>query len=173
MSGRINTYRNAVVAAIKAKLPELASCESQFGRFNLDELQTTMVRAPAVRFAVLSSKVTYTGSGHGDAAMSCAAFVVTEGKDRDAKGWNIAEAIGAMLQPPCMFGLVKISEPSNVSIQPVVSLSLKNRGVSIIAVEFSQTLRGIAADLFDDSGNVISQFYVNDELMEVDGNVQP
>ena len=170
MTGRINAYRTAVTVAIKTMLPELQSCEAQFGRFNLDELQTTMVRAPAVRFAVLSSKVIYNGSGHGDALMSCAAFVVTDGKDRDEKGWNIAESIAALLQPPSMFGLTKISEPSSIAIQPVVSLTLKNRGVSIIAVEFSQTLRGIATDLFNDQGEVISEFYINDVLTEVDVN---
>lgn len=72
-----------------------------------------------------------------------------------------------------MFGLTKISEPSGVSIQPVVSLTLKQRGVSIIAVEFSQTLRGIATDLFDEEGHVISEFYINDVLTEVEGDEQP
>ncbi|UWF58463.1 hypothetical protein [Brucella sp. 2716] len=90
---RINEFRAAVVDTIKKALPELRECESQFGRFNLDELETTSIRTPGVRVGLLHGKLKHTGSGQAEGTMSCAAFVVTEGKDRDEQAWAIAEAI--------------------------------------------------------------------------------
>lgn len=164
---RINEFRSAVVATIKKALPELRECESQFGRFNLDELETTSVRAPAVRVGLLQGKLKQVASGQAEGTMSCAAFVVTDGKDRDDMAWVIAEAVAVSLHTSQMFGLLRLGTPQGVSIQPVISAAIKSRGVSIIAVEWTQELHQLGQGIFDDSGSVIPELYINDEFIEV------
>lgn len=168
ITSRINEYRNAVTAEIKTRIPLLQSCETQFGRFNLDELETNIVKAPAVRFGVLSAKIKPQADAQASAAMNCAAFVITEGKDRDGAAWAIAEAIVIITNPPGMFGLVKLGAPSNVAILPVVDMKLKQRGVSVLAVEWMQELHQLGTNIFDDAGHLVSELYINDVLEPVD-----
>ncbi len=163
---RINQFRGAVVATIKKALPELRECESQFGRFNLDELETTSVRAPAVRVGILQAKLKPAASGHAEGTLTCAAFVITEGKDRDDSAWVMAEAVAVSLHTSQMFGLVKLSTPQGVSIQPVISAAIKSRGISIIAVEWTQEIHQLGQGIFNDSGVVIPELYINDEKIE-------
>ncbi|AOT25319.1 hypothetical protein [Brucella pseudogrignonensis] len=164
---RINEFRAAVVETIRKALPELRECESQFGRFNLDELETTSVKAPAVRVGLLQGKLKHTASGQAEGTMSCAAFVVTDGKDRDDMAWVIAEAVAVSLHTSQMFGLFKLGTPQAVSIQPVISAAIKSRGVSIIAVEWTQELQQLGQNIFDQNGIVPSELYINGELVEV------
>jgi hypothetical protein len=169
MTGRINTFRNAVIAAIRATLPAARTIEPQFGRFDLDELGRTSFKAPAIRVAVLMGKVPATPSGQNEASLQCAAFVVTDGKDRDEAGWDMAEAIATLLHSGQMWGLTKLSAPDRVSIQPVVSASIRDRGVAIIAVEWSQAVRNLGANLFDEQGVLLEELYVNGEEIELPG----
>lgn len=164
---RINEFRSAVVATIKKALPELRECETQFGRFNLDELETTSVRAPAVRVGILQGKLKSVASGQAEGTLSCAAFVVTDGKDRDDRAWVIAEAVAVSLHSSQLFGLFKLGTPQTVSIQPVISAAIKSRGVSIIAVEWAQDLQQLGHNIFDANGVVPSELYINDERVEV------
>lgn len=166
-SSRINEFRSAVVATIKKVLPELRECEAQFGRFNIDALETESVRAPAVRVGVLQAKLPHVASGQADAALSCAAFVITEGKDRDDMAWTMAEAIAVSLDSGQMFGLFKLGVPENVSIQPVISAGIRKTGVAIMAVEWSQRLSQLGTNLFEDDGTVPPELYINDEKIEV------
>jgi len=169
MSGRINTFRNAVREHIKTLLPALRSCEIQFGRFDIDALDRFSIRAPSVRVAVLSSESEQEASDRKSAVLKCAAFAITEGRDHEESAWTIAEAIFTDLSPAQMFGLVKLSGPSAVRITPIVTGDLKNRSVSIIAVEWTQTLRHLGEGIFNDEGHVITEFYLNDEEMQADG----
>ncbi|MCT6839224.1 MAG: hypothetical protein M3036_16405, partial [Bifidobacteriales bacterium] len=164
---RINAYRQAVVRTIKATMPALRECETQFGRFNLEELETTNIKTPAVRFGVLSAKVKPEPDGHSEAVLSCAAFVVTEGKDRDEHAWAIAEAISVLLHSGQLFGMTKLSAPAATQILPVVTGKLKTRGVSIIAVEWSQQLRQIGQGIFDADKVLVEAVYLNNELVDV------
>lgn len=164
---RINLFRAAVTATIGAAMPELRECAAQFGRFNLDELETTMIRAPAVRVAVLSAKAPRVASGQAEARLSCAAFVVTDGKDRDIQAWTIAEALATLLHAGQMFGLLRLGGPSAVAVQPVATMTLKQRGVSIIAVEWTQELRELGAGLFDDEMRLLPELYVNEDELAI------
>jgi hypothetical protein len=168
VEGRINLFRAAVAAQLKAAMPALASCEEQFGRFDLDELETTIVRAPAVRFSVLRARLPATASGQQDAALECAAFIVTDGRDRDRQAWAIAEAIAVTLQPPGLWGLTQLGAPAEIVIQPAVTAKLKQRAVSLMAVEWKQELRQLGTDIFDDAGHLLEELYVNDEPVDLD-----
>lgn len=170
--GRINQFRAAVVAKLKAAMPKLRHCEEQFGRFDLDELENSTFQAPAVRFAVLQAKLPNTAAGQSEAELSCAAFVVTEAKDRDRIAWALAEAIATMLRPGQLWGLFHLSDPRGVSIQPAVTAKMRQRTVSLIAVEWKQDLRRLGAELFGPDGVLVEGAYVNDEevgLEEGDG----
>jgi hypothetical protein len=161
---RINAYRDAVIAAIRQAMPKLMECSAQFGRFNLEELETNSIRAPAVRFGVLSAKVSPLPAGTSEALLNCAAFAVTEGRKRDEEAWAIAEAICVLLRPAQLFGLTHVSGPADVAILPVVTGRLKQRAVSIIAIEWKQTLRQLGANIFDEAGCLVSDLYLTGEL---------
>ncbi|WP_273792380.1 hypothetical protein [Brucella anthropi] len=160
---RINEFRGAVVNTIKAALPNLRECSAQFGRFDLDQLETTSVQSPAVRVGILKSKITATASAQHEALLSCAAFAVTDGKDRDNTAWAIAEAVSCLLATNQMFGLTKLGTPTEISIQPVISAGIRSRGAAIIAVEWQQQLRQIGENIFDDTRVVRSELYVSSE----------
>lgn len=173
---RINTFRSAVVGKIQAALPK-ATVENQFGRFNLDELETNSIRCPAVRVSVLSAKVAAMASGQAEAPLTCAAFVVTDGKGRDEAGWAMAEAIAVLAHAGQMWGLVKLGAPTAVTITPIVSAEIRQRGTSIIAVEWRQELRQLGEGIFDADGSVIEGLYINGDEIELPyqegGNEQP
>lgn len=166
MTGRINLFRSAVTRTLKSAMPTVRSAEAQFGRFDLDELDRTSFVTPALRISVLSVKAPSRAAGTMDAVMQCAAFVVTDGKARDEQAWDMAEAIAAMLHPGQMFGLVRVTGPSSVAIQPVISSAIRNRGIAIIAVEWSQTIREAGAVLFDGAGIMIGGVTINGEPFE-------
>lgn len=167
MTGRINAFRTAVVAVLKATVPDVVSVEPQFGRFNLDELERTSIKCPTIRVAVLTAKVPPAASGQQTGALSCAAFIVTDGKDRDEKAWLLAEAVATKLHAGQMWGLIKLSTPEKPSIQPVISASVKDRGVVIIAVEWNQDIRQLGENLFDAQGRLLEELWVNGEEIEL------
>ena len=164
---RINAYRAAVVATIRAAMPELKECKEQFGRFNLEDLDKSMIHCPAVRFAVLSVKLQPEPSAQPTAQLFCAAFVVTEGKERDEHGWAIAEAVAVTAHSAQLFGLVKLGAPSAVAITPVITGVVKNRNVSIMAVEWRQELRELGAGIWDDEKHLLRELYFNDEPVDL------
>lgn len=167
MTGRINIFRRAVCDRIKTIMPELKSCEIQFGRFDIDALDNMTVRTPSVRFAVLKADSIQESSDRKSAKLSCAAFAITDGKNHEEAAWDIAEAILTDLTAAQMFGLVQLSGPSAARITPILTGDLKRRATSIIAVEWTQELRHLGQGVFDDQGFVVSELYVNDELQDV------
>lgn len=162
---RINAYRDAVVLTIKNAMPELKNCETQFGRFNVDDLDQTSFKTPSVRVAVLSAGVAPQAEKP-DAPMKCGAFVVTDGRDRDKNAWAISEAIALLLGPSQLFGINKMSAPEKIQITPLVTGAIKSRGISIIAVTWDQTLRALGGDIFDENGYLLEELYINGELVE-------
>lgn len=163
---RINTFRSAAVSCFKVAMPELRSCEEQFGRFNLEDLERTTITVPSLRMAVLDVSMATTAGGTQDAELRCAAFVITEGKARDKQAWAIAEIVSVMLHTSQRFGLTALKAPETIKIQPVISGGLKSKAVSVIAVEWKQTLLALGTSVFDGQGVAIRDVYVNDEELE-------
>ncbi len=172
-SARINLFRSAVVAAIKAAMPALRSCEDQFGRFDLDELERTVIPSPAVRVAVLKAKVGPISTGEAEATLSCAAFIITDGNDRDTRAWAMAEAIAVLLHTSQLWGLTRLDAPQGVEIQPVLGLKLRQRAVSIIAVEWTQVLRRLGTGIFGADGTVVEGLYIGEELVAAPNPPEP
>jgi len=170
---RINAFRQSVVSTFKEAMPQLRECEAQFGRFDLDALEKNMVRAPAVRVAVLRARPANQPSAEIAADLACAAFVVTEGRDRDETAWTIAEAIAVILHSAQLFGLTRLAAPRDVDIQPLLAISLKNRGVAIVAVEWRQELRCLGETIFDDEKHLLEELYVNEDLWDLSEPAPP
>lgn len=170
-AARINAFRAAVVTAVKTAMPALRQCEEQFGRFNLEDLETNIISSPAVRIAVLKAKMNDQAGGEIAASLSCSAFIITDGRERDAQAWTIAEALIVLLHSSQMWGLTKLGAPTKVEIQPLVTVKLKRRGAAIIAVEWTQKLRNLGTGIFDDEQHLLTELYVNDEEwpLEADG----
>ncbi|MHA7881721.1 hypothetical protein [Nitratireductor rhodophyticola] len=163
-AARINAFRAAVVTTVKTAMPALRQCEEQFGRFNLDDLETNIIPSPAVRIAVLKAGISDQAGGEVEANLSCAAFIITDGRERDAQAWTIAEALVVLLHSAQIWGLTKLGAPEKVEIQPLVTVKLKQRGAAIIAVEWTQRLRNLGEGIFDDEQHLLTELYVNDEL---------
>lgn len=164
---RINAYRTAVIATVQTAMPELKNADVLFGRFNIDDLKQNSFKTPSVQFGVLSCRIERQANNI-DAKLGCAAFAVTDGKDRDAAAWTIAEAIAVLLKPSQLFGINNMSAPEAMKITPMVSGDLRTRGVAVIAVEWTQTLRNVGPDVFDDEGHLITELYINDEAVPAD-----
>ncbi|WP_317993218.1 hypothetical protein [Bartonella gliris] len=153
-AGRINQFREAVIRSLKGALPDVRDCGCQFGRFNLEELETQMLVAPAIRVAVLESRFNPVASGHMSADLHLGAFIITTGKERDVSSWLLAEAIAVLCHSGQLWGLTHLSAPREVQIEPIVSVAIKQRGVSISVVEWHQDLHQLGQDIFCEEGKL-------------------
>lgn len=165
---RINEFRTAVASSFGAAMPELRQCEAQFGRFNLADLENNSIPAPAIRVAVLKARGADQASARISADLSCAAFIITAGRDRDAQAWTLAEAVVKLLHSGQMFGLLNLTTPDKVEVQPLLAFPLKQRAVAIISVEWQQQLRHLGETIFNDEGQLLPELYLNDEPVSVD-----
>lgn len=174
-SSRIETLKGALVSNIEAILPQLKECRAIGGRFNIDELEKRSIRAPAVLIGVLKSPVKQSADGSVDVDANIAAFCLTEGNEekRDAACWVMAEAIAAMLSSTKHWGVGGFGQPTRIDIEPVISADTRSRGVTLVAVTFSNTVRNINAGVFTDQGHVPTELYVNDQLEDSHDGVQP
>lgn len=172
MTGRIEAFKAAVTGKIAGLLPQLKECRSLGGRFNLDVLSERTLKSPAVLVAVLKSPVHLEANGQVTLKANCAAFIVTEGReeDRDAQALVIAEAVLSLLGSTNHWGIAHIGLPEKVALEPVISAATRSKGVTLIAVTWSCSIRHIGADIYDNAGTVITELYVNGEnLMEEPG----
>ncbi|EJF87179.1 hypothetical protein [Bartonella rattimassiliensis] len=164
-AGRINVFREAVIGSLKRALPDLRDCACQFGRFNLEELETQMLVAPAVRVAVLESRLTSVASGQQSADLHLGAFIITTGKERDIQSWLLSEAIAVLCHSGQLWGLTHLSAPRDVQIEPIISAAIKQRGVSISVVEWHQDLYHLGKDIFADAGQLkAGLIYLDNEV---------
>ncbi|WP_208436005.1 hypothetical protein [Bartonella phoceensis] len=153
-AGRINQFREAVIRSLKGALPDVRDCSCQFGRFNLEELETQMLVVPAIRVAVLESRLHCVASGQMRADLHLGAFIVTAGKERDVQNWLLAEALAVLCHSGQLWGLTGLSAPRDVQIEPIISAAIKQRGVSISVVEWHQDLHHLGYDIFCDAGQL-------------------
>ncbi|WP_336288650.1 hypothetical protein [Bartonella sp. CB60] len=152
IAGRINQFRESVKKTFQNALPDVRDCSCQFGRFNLEELETQMLVAPAIRVAVLASQFTSVASGQQSAALHVGTFVITTGRERDSQSWLLAEAIAVLCHSGQLWGLTGLTVPRDVQIEPVISAAIKQRGVAISVVEWHQDLHRLGQDIFCDEG---------------------
>ncbi|HOV03867.1 MAG TPA: hypothetical protein PLJ34_10575 [Hyphomicrobiales bacterium] len=169
MTGRINTYRAAVPATLRPLMPALKTCEAQLGRFDLDRLEKTSLRTPAVLVGILAAPLKVNANATSSVFIEVAAFAVTGGPEakRDDAAWAIAEVIAATAHSTQRWGLDDIGEIEKVKISPVLSSALSDRGVSIVVVQWTQKLNGIGTAILE-AGVLPPEVYINDEEVSLD-----
>ena len=161
--GRLNEFRRAMEATLKTAMPDLRECSTQLGRFDLEELETTSFPTPALRCAVLRAPLEARPDDTSTARLSCAAFAVCSGRNKDDDAWAIAEAAAAFLRRNQRFGLANIGAPEQIRVAPVLSANFNRRGVAIVATEWTQALHGIGASMFDGEPTIDLSFALNGE----------
>lgn len=130
-----------IAARIATHLPELRQCEGMAGRFDLAELQTVAVRAPAVLVARLGSSMPRPLAGpHYIYSLRMAAFVVTKdvpGLARDAAAAAICQALLQRI-PDATWGIDGLGPAADVADQSLSGGAQKAKGVTIWAVTWTQ-----------------------------------
>ncbi|MEM7046991.1 MAG: hypothetical protein AAF442_04995 [Pseudomonadota bacterium] len=157
--------RAAMVKGIHDRIPDLKSCETHPGRFDLDELRTIATRTPALRLAILSvDRVAEIGNGETDWAVRFATFIVTLDQNklrRDDAALNLVEGFLAIL-PGQAWGQDNVHPllPSEISgAQNLYSNRLSQHAVSIWAVTFTQRIR-LGTDILATDGTLPRDLYI-------------
>ncbi len=155
-------YRDAVMVAIKAAMPNLREVEAHAGRFTLDDLKQFATRAPGIRVAILAlENPENTSSGEIDWMVRAAAFVVTKnepGLKREAGALNIVGAL-AVLIAGNRFAQAGAHPAKPPRAQTMMSTALGKTGATIWAVEWTQKLR-LGEDAYLIDGLVPTDLYI-------------
>ena len=172
MTGRVEQFTGKVRDRLNEIMPDLAACEVIAGRFNLEQLEGRSFRAPAAFVGVLKSPVDLMPDGRVSLKANCAVFLVTEGREdkRDAAAWTMAEAVIAILGSTAHWGIAGIGLTEKVEVEPVVSATIARKGVTLIAVTWSNEIRRIGDNIFAEDGTLYGQLYVNDALAVDEAN---
>lgn len=169
MTARIDQFKSSVTASIKQRLPQLKTCHAIGGRFNMDNLLEKSIRPPAVLFAILRSPIDIKPNRQVALNSQCAAYIITEGResDRDGSAWVVAEAIAKMLGDDGLWQSIKIGLPEKAEIEPLISADFRKRGITLIAVKWSQKINRLGESIFAEDGTVYDTLYVNGDEVEL------
>ncbi|MBK9080221.1 MAG: hypothetical protein IPL91_14525 [Hyphomicrobium sp.] len=147
--GRLVEFRDAVTADFKAFLPEVKSIDTHFGPFDMDELKTFIVRAPAVRVSIVGSAATsMVATREVDVQLHCAAFIVTQSLalvPADVAALDIAEALVGRLAARPFTGFSEV--PEKIKIENHYSGAVRGTGgIALFSVDWHQVVRvGLSA----------------------------
>jgi len=135
---------------IKVILPDLKECKPKAGRFDLEELKKSGIKAPAVRVSNLGAKQgrNFSGGAH-EFMLSMAAFVVTKngmGLDRDILAANICQVLLPLVAEND-WGNVQHGNARDVAMQSLVTVKSRNIGASLWAVTWTQPITFYAPDI--------------------------
>lgn len=147
---RVIAFAEAVAAAVAA-VPGVKHADWQLGRFDLEDLKRSSQRAPYVRVGVVNTGALRMVDAAPSATCQVAAFVVTQGRkaDRERQAWTIGEAVAVLATAGAqMWGLVGLASPTNVRIEPLTSAGADDKGVALLAVQWSQVLHRIGEGVF-------------------------
>jgi phage gp37-like protein len=144
MSGLID-LREAIVAGIKAAVDSSLDVAAHSGRFTLDELSAFMVKAPAIRVAMLGVQaMTPVGEGGLDLDIQIGLYVATKDSgarlSRDTASLGLVEAL-VMLAHDRRWGVANAHPCQARTAQNLYTEAGRTKGVALWAIELSQTLR--------------------------------
>lgn len=168
--GRMLTYRNQVVADLKALFPAIRDIDAHAGRFDDDDIGRLVMAAPALRVAYLGSPRTegqLVGTLVPNAKFGC--FLITKDTieaKRDAQAINIGEALMVRFDryQPKKDGKTLSQPATNVRHDILYTTAVDKRGVLLSAVSWDVRIT-IGAGIFDEGGAVLEELYVNGELL--------
>lgn len=147
--------RTAIVAAVKAAIPELVECQSHGGRFALEDLKKIAQRTPAVRVGCLGIRdMVSDGGGAIDVTAIWGIFVITTDKPmlpRDAGALILVGAIAAVV-PDNLWDGTATGYPEGSRGDNLYSGQLESIGVALWAITWQQkiTLGGLDPAGLDD-----------------------
>lgn len=135
---------------IKAKLPNLKTCEPHPGRFDANELKRISAKAPAVFVACLTIGDTEQNQGI-EAPTSWAAYIVTRtsaSASREDQALNLAQALTLIISESDLGIPNAIEETSNINGRNLYSGAIDKTGVNMWAITWRQKISlGEVADL--------------------------
>jgi hypothetical protein len=144
--GRLSSFHDALTAFLKLHLPGV-DVDQHYGEFDIDELKSFGVTAPAVRVSIAGPSHTLAlASGGREALLVCAAFVITKATKVPAQrsASDLSEFISARIHRQT-FGLTFAEPPTDVQIENHYSAALrKNLGaanMALFSVSWVQTVR--------------------------------
>ena len=169
MNAAFSTYRRMIGDAVRAAMPELKDVSGHPGRFDLEELRRTSVRAPAVRIAILGApRIGEVSDERIRATLSMAAFVITKdapGLPRDEAAVNITEGLIRLVSlnqwqadGQAGFG---IGLPEEIRADNVFAAATDRAGVALWAVSWKQTLV-LGESIFTPDGVMPWRLYIRE-----------
>lgn len=143
-------YRDAIVTAIKERLPALASCQAYAGRFDLDELRNITVALPAVFVSVLGVPgVQPDGDGCLITTFQTVIYVVARNTPRLPAG-DACLAMVSHLLPRIPFSrwahgggtpIINLGDPEAITAENLYSDGQRTQGVCLWAIGFRQAAK--------------------------------
>lgn len=149
----LDALQDAVIAAVKARLPALKEVKAHDGRFDLDELKAFQANAPAVRIALLGTRQSDpVGSGETDHDVIVGAYVVTRDAPGLPRGKGAAAIVSGLLAlvPGAEWGL-SVRPAKDVRAENLYSGRLQGQGLCLWGVTWLQPVR-LGEDVWDDDG---------------------
>ena len=139
----IDTALTSIVDGIKAALPDLKTCDSHDGRFDIKELQRISTQAPAIYVAALA-----TGSLQSDTStqvpVTFAAYVITRdqpGTPRDKQARVFVDALLSLLDRNTWNDDNITEGPERIRSQNLYSAGSDRNGVAMWAVTFTHLVQ--------------------------------
>ena len=148
MSGDIKLTRDAIVAAIKAALPDLYTCEAHGGRFDLNELTRWSRKAPAVLVAAVSVPAISDGPTN-NAEVRWVAYLITRDTPeatRDVAALDFSEALLRLVRKNT-WQLDNTQNPQRVAAENLYSGQIDRHGIALWAVSWQQAVSLRASDI--------------------------
>lgn len=139
----IDTALTSIVDGIRAALPDLKTCESHDGRFDLNELKRISTQVPAIYVAALATGSLQSDTGT-EVPVTFAAYVITRDQPkspRDRQARLLVDALLALLNGNTWNDDNIIEAPMRVRSQNLYSAGSDRSGVAMWAVTFTHQVR--------------------------------
>jgi hypothetical protein len=139
------TLRAAIVTTLTSAVADRVEVAGHSGRFTESELSAFMIKAPAVRVAILGvASVTPTSDGGFDADVQVGIYVATKDEasrlDRDAQSLGLVEGIMVSAHQ-ARWGLEFCHPAQPAGAQNLYTETGRKQGVSLWAVDLLQKIR--------------------------------
>lgn len=168
---KILSYLKAAKTEIKAAFTDIKDIDTHAGRLTERDIKQLMLRAPALRIALLGSAKVESRL-EGTSAIKCkfGCYIVTKNGQqykKDEQAMNIAEALIAFLDrfQPKGEGAKYLGQPAgNLRYDVMLSAGQNSTGTMLSAVSWDAVIT-VGEGVFEETGPVISKLYINDELI--------
>lgn len=166
MASRIVELRNQIIAEIKANLPSIKSVDWWDGAFHESDLDNWIVKTPGAMVTVLKGNGEMIPTGEISFPLRVVTCIITadKNKNRDSND-QMYEITEDMIRLVCWnrFANPNSAPAMNLRIEPLTDALLRKKGMSMMWIEWEQTMtlgRNSADDssyFYNDQGERITQ----------------